>query len=354
MWPAKDDHEAFRSGRPRAGRNLTADAQNRSLVSAAGLARLQVRSARPSTPCNDPDRPMVTMARPSRNEGRVCDAVVRFLEARTGELRTDISHPERDRIGPPVDLRLRLGAQNYALEHTRIEASAGQIQTGREFQELIGPVIHELGGNLPKPGIYHLYFPNDARLGVKADELRKMRHDFVEWVREHAEHLHARNPESPSRDRNPLGIDEQYRGKPPGFPYEVTLRRNAHWSLSSRHDGVLIAARFPPEELETRRADRLRDALDRKCQKLQHCKNEGARTILILEHSDTSLSNYALIGNALGSLLAERSDSPDEVHLVETAFACWDVYLMKCDANGFFRGEVWTEFDSAELKDIIA
>ena len=39
------------------------------------------------------------------NEGKVCDAVVRFLEMRTGETRTDIRHPENDGVGPPVDLR---------------------------------------------------------------------------------------------------------------------------------------------------------------------------------------------------------------------------------------------------------
>ena len=29
------------------------------------------------------------------NEGKACDAVVRLLEKRTGETRTDIRHPER-------------------------------------------------------------------------------------------------------------------------------------------------------------------------------------------------------------------------------------------------------------------
>ena len=38
------------------------------------------------------------------NEGKVCDAVVRVLEMRTGEIRTDIRHPEKDGVGPPVDL----------------------------------------------------------------------------------------------------------------------------------------------------------------------------------------------------------------------------------------------------------
>jgi hypothetical protein len=116
---------------------------------------------------------------------------------------------------------------------------------------------------------------------------------------------------------------------------------------------VLIAQRFSPEELEARRLERLQEALDRKSPKLQRCKNEGARTVLILEDSDMSLSNYALIGDALAGLLAERRDVSDEIYLVETPDTCWVVRLIKCDAK-ISRGEEWTEFDSAQLNDITA
>ena len=56
------------------------------------------------------------------NEGKVCDAVVRFIEKRTGAIRTQIRYPERDGVGPPVELRLKLDAQEYAIEHTQIES----------------------------------------------------------------------------------------------------------------------------------------------------------------------------------------------------------------------------------------
>ena len=45
------------------------------------------------------------------NEGKVCDAVVRFIEKRTGAIRTQIRHPERDGVGAPVELRLKLDVQ---------------------------------------------------------------------------------------------------------------------------------------------------------------------------------------------------------------------------------------------------
>jgi hypothetical protein len=248
-------------------------------------------------------------------------------------------------------LCFRLGTQSYAIEHTQIEAFAGQIRTGEELGQLIGPVIDELSGKLPKPGVYPLYFPTDARVQSNADALQGIRSDFIKWVRKHARHLHARNPEQPTRERNPHGIDEQYRATPPSFPYEVTLRRSAHWSLSSRHDGVLLSGRLAPGDVEACRTVRLQRALDRKCPKLQRCKEEGARTILVLEDGDIFLSNYVLIGDALADLLAEHSDLPDEIYLVETVLDRWDVRLLKCDEK-IFPGEDWIEFDSAQLNDI--
>lgn len=290
------------------------------------------------------------MANPN-NEGKACDAVLRLLEGRTGKVRTNIFHPEIDGVGPPVELRLELGAQSYAIEHTRVEAFAGQIRTEEEFGQFIRPVTDELSETLPGPAVYHLYFPINARLGVKADQRARIRSDFIGWVREHAQRLHENNPEKPTRERNPHGFDERYQAMPPGFPYEVTLHREAHWSHSSRHDGVLLSARIAPEGVEALRAARLQEALERKCPKLQLCKDEGARTVLILEDGDISLSNYVLIGDGLRGLMEERADLPDEIYLIETAVNTWAVRLMKYDEN-YFPEVDWTEFKSTELTDI--
>ena len=90
------------------------------------------------------------------NEGKACDAVIRLLELRTGGRRADIRYPERDGADPPVELRLSVGGQDYAIEHTQIEAFEDQIQTGEEFGRLINPVVEELSERLPGPGVYHL------------------------------------------------------------------------------------------------------------------------------------------------------------------------------------------------------
>lgn len=287
----------------------------------------------------------------ANNEGKACDAVVRLLERRTGETRAGTRRPEIDGVGPRVDLRLKLGTQDYALEHTQIEAFAGQTRTGEEFGQFITPVTEQLSGTLPGPAVYDLYFPIDARLGVKAKELERLRNDFIGWVRAHAQRLHEMNPDTPTREENPRGFNDQYRAIPPGFPYEITLQREAHWSHSGRHDGVLLAARIAPEDVEDSRETRLRQTLDRKCPKLQRCRQEGVRTVLVLEDGDIALTNYALVGEQLAGLLEERADVPDEIYLVETALDRWEVRPMKCD-DECWPIEGWTEFNADDLTDL--
>ena len=98
-----------------------------------------------------------------RNEGKTCDAVMRCIERRTGETRAMIRRPETERIGPPVDFRLMLGAREYAIEHTQIEAIPGLIRAGEGYRQLIEPVTDEVSGTLPGSAVYALHFPIDTQ-----------------------------------------------------------------------------------------------------------------------------------------------------------------------------------------------
>jgi hypothetical protein len=168
---------------------------------------------------------------------------------------------------------------------------------------------------------------------------------------EHAQRLHDLHPERPTREANPRGFEDRHREAPPGFPYDVTLVRESHWSLSPQHDGVLLVARIAPDEVETLRTMRIREALERKCPKLERCKEEGARTVLVLEDGDISLSNHAVIGDSLVEAMKGRHDLPDEIHLVETSVTTWGVRIMKSD-DTLLPDVGWNEFDSRELSDL--
>ena len=267
------------------------------------------------------------------NEGKACDAVVRCIEQRTGEARAAIRRPETERIGPPVDFRLMLGTREYAIEHTQIEAIPGLIRAGEGYSQLIEPVIDEVSGTLSGSAVYKLHFPIDTHLGVKRADLARIRRGLIAWIRAKAQCLYERNRDRLERECRSTRFLDSIEAKPPGFPYPVRLWIGAARSESRR--GALRCARpgVDDEELEPRLADRLREALRRKCPKLQRCKEDGARTALVLEDNDIAHTNHVLFGECLAALLPERADLPDEIYLVETEVKSWTVRCMKLDTD---------------------
>lgn len=293
--------------------------------------------------------------RSASNEGRACDAVARVLEARTGHQRADVWSPDKSGETPPVDLRMSLGAQQYAIEHTQIEAFAGQIGTEEVFRRFIEPVREELSGTLPGPALYTLVFPLDSRIEARARKLDDIRSDFICWLRERCQELNGECPERPTRISRPSGHTCEWRGTPPSFPYEVKIVRETHWARSSRFDGKLQLDRPSPNNLEAKRLLRIRTAFDKKCQKLLLCMREGVRTVLVLESADLFLSNEMLIVDCLLDIIRDQDDLPNEIYLVETSLD--DVWTVRCMQHGdeYIWGDVDPpEFQVDELVDVMA
>ena len=268
-----------------------------------------------------------------KNEGKACDAVVRCIERRTGDTRTKIRRPEKDGNGPPVDFRLKLGVREYAIEHTQIEAIPHSIESHHRYMELIKPVVDEVSGTLPSRACYMLYFPIETHLGVSQADFDRIRSDFIAWIRVNAQCLYKRNQGQLERKRRSPRHFDFIEGRPPGFRYQVRLWVDAASSASER--GILRHGRFAPDdkELEALHVDRLRTSLCRKCPKLQCCKKDGARTVLVLESDDIALTNHVLVGQCLANVLPERTDVPDEIYLVETEMDPWTVCCMKLDTE---------------------
>ena len=288
------------------------------------------------------------------NEGRSCDAVVRRIEQCTGKTRKLIRRPESDGRGPPVDFRLQVGDQDYAIEHTQIEAMRGQIRAGKKYTQFIEPVIHELSGTLPGPAAYALQLPMDTDLGANRVSLERIRRDFIAWIQLNARSLYERNKDRLGRSRVSPSFLDSIEAMPPSFPQPVRLSLRAARGPSDW--GTLRSARLSPgnEELEAHRADRLREALCRKCPKLQRCKQDGARTVLVLESDDFALTNHGLVGECLSALLPERTDLPDEIYLVETDVDTWTVFRARLDTTCWpvERLVEPVEYDVHDLRDL--
>ena len=254
------------------------------------------------------------------NEDRICEVIITLLERRTNEARNNLQFPERDRIHAPVERVFELGETQFAVEHTEIEPYENHIKEGKMFSEVIGPIIDELSRNLPSPGVYSLNFPQDPKLGTPKHLLAEKRAALRSWISDKAQELNERLPKNLDRNHLPHGHEVNISGTPEGFPYQIELLLKVHWSISSRHDGILLPARYiDPNNLEAKRRCRLEKALRTKQQKLQQCKNDHMRTILVLEYGDISLTNCCLVADQLSTLLPQRPEWLDELYLVDAS-----------------------------------
>lgn len=266
------------------------------------------------------------------NEGRVCDAVVRTLEKSTRETRTDVRHPDKEGAQPPVDLRLRLGTREYAIEHTRIESFDNQLATTAVVNRIIRHVRNNFSNPFPGPAYCELQIPIDVSLPKGRRRRERAMDDLVKWIRKSERILRDRSSD-PGRPMSPFYMaNASIKGTPQGFGCRFEL---LHWPVARfirRPPGTLSFRFIFPENRKTLHADSLRKALSRKCPKLHACKEEGARTVLVLESGDPGLTSFEFRCGLLPSLLAGCTQPPDEIFLVETCAGYrWRTWLLKRD-----------------------
>ena len=277
------------------------------------------------------------------NEGRACDAVVRALEKWTCETRAHVRHPDKEGAIPPVDLRLKLGARDYAIEHTRIEAFENQIATAAVVNRIVRYVRKHFPDPFPGPAYYELQFRGDVSLPGGRSRRARALHKLVDWVRNAERILRDRNAIPILPMRNPHLANDGIRGTPAGLDCEFQLLR---WPVARhirREPGALAFRFIPHDDPEGPRLDSLRQTFSRKCPKLQACKEESARTVLVLESGDPGLVSFEFRGGLLPTILAEFTNAPDEIFLVETCHNPWSIQLLKRD------GAHWPDTGMPEL-----
>jgi hypothetical protein len=256
---------------------------------------------------------------PTINEHRLCEAVIRLLEADRGARRQDVTFPEQTHVGPPVEIRLAIGDKRFALEHTLVEPFIGAIGTGHEFEEFVRPIHGALDQTLPTPGTYQLFFPLHPTVNRPRKHHAALRAAIIEWVRTSAAEMHAEYPTRLGADLRPRGYEDSRETEIDGLL--ISLKRVVHWSESGRHDGRLFPYRLVGDDVEPQRRARINIALDKKLPKLKRCQEEGDATVLILEYGDVALTNQVFLAQALEAALADRSFWPNHIILADTTCA---------------------------------
>ena len=269
-----------------------------------------------------------------RNEGKACDAVVRRFEALTGETRSHVRCPEHDGLGPPVDLRVKVGTEEYAVELTLLQPYRNRIQYGARFNTINKFIRERITDPLPGSVYYQLSVPIDVSLPRKRKHRDKALLNLVNWILTTAQRLHERRHLIPWPSPWPpyIGVNNTIEGIPDGFECSFELLRWPDEVLAQRKPGALGIAFKTPKDFENPLASALSESFEKKFPKLHVCKAQGVRTLLVLEAIDLPVWHHQYIGNCLPELLSERTDAPDEIYLVEPhREIMWWVWPVKRD-----------------------
>jgi hypothetical protein len=245
------------------------------------------------------------------HEGKVCDAVLRYLEEREGGTRQYLYSPETIGHPVPIDLTCRLNGRTLAIEHTGIEPFSNQIEMSVHSKAFFDPVRDDLSGILPRTETYELLVPADATRGLKRHEIPLIQKALVNWIMGVA----------PTLPISPLGHYQgnQNKVRPPGVPFTASLYRFDHVIGSAGR--LVVIGIVSGEDLPRERRDRLEKACTKKFPNLVRWKRDyGAnRTILLLEDVDFQLTNAVLVAHAIRDITTGSTDVPNAIYYVFTA-----------------------------------
>ena len=281
------------------------------------------------------------------NEGKACDAVLRVLEARENETRRDLRSPERQGHAAPIELTCWIGDRLFALEHTGIEPFARYVKSEVEAEKHFQPIEHMVSSKLPASDVFELHVPVKALQGLKGNEVRQIQVAISKWIL-------ARAPLLPAA---PYGryITPIQKARLLGVPFDVLLHRYI--------PAVPTPIRFQirhlvSDKLENDRENRVREAYRKKIPKLDVWRrNDGARTVLVLEDNDLQLTNAELVFQALRKIEPEFPHKPDEVYLVSAMIdSLWFVHALRVGDLEYYglseAHQCMTEFDPSTLSDL--
>src|ERR1700692_1130674 len=105
------------------------------------------------------------------NEGKACDAVLRWIEQREGATRQNCCWPEKQHHAAPVELVCDIGGQQFAFEHTGVEPFEGFVRLQNDALTHFRPLEDRLSNSLPSTEYIELHMPLKATEGLRGNAL---------------------------------------------------------------------------------------------------------------------------------------------------------------------------------------
>jgi hypothetical protein len=289
---------------------------------------------------------------PSRyNEGKAIDAVLQRIEARDHAVRLNDGRSPDDLNDPDplrrVDYVCTVGRTLHAFEHTGIEPFADQIELEVHNRSLFAPIVARFSNRSDRE-LWEFHVPVDASTGLAGPQIKRVQDSLIRWIEANA----ARFPVTLLYDRYAnLHLGEAVLG----VPFPVSLHRgslNSHYfPRESPLCGQFMMKYFVAGDVEQARTARLQKACEDKFPKLATWKRDGARTVLVLEENDLSLTNHQRVADALLNAEATMSYPADEIFLVSTAIAdkWWVTCLRRAGKSYYDDDERFHEIDPTTL-----
>ncbi len=260
------------------------------------------------------------------DQDRVCEAIIRHLEAREDHPRADVCLRDQGMdiagVDARVEMTFRIGGQLYALEHTGIEPFGGFVEMNNEANRLFEPLRQSLIGVFDPSSVFELTIELHALRGLRMIDVRK-RHDALrQWVHDTA----------PTIPKQPYGNLRSGQAEGTVMDMPVTLRR---WDNMGFPENFMIRHAVP--KIEESRAARIVRACDKKLPKLDVWRRDAkARTVLVLEENDIQTTNVLLVCDAYLAAVRGRTHIPDETWLVSTEHDPWYVHPLLVDGRTYY------------------
>jgi|SRR5579871_1819317 len=255
------------------------------------------------------------------NEGTVCDAIVRHIETRTGAVRTDVWHPEKQ-SDSEVELAWKLGDQQLVIEHTVIEPFEDFLRLNAQAKAHFDPIVTACGNLLPD--VLELEVPARCMHDLNKSQVAAAQAALIAHVRATAPNMRRRRYGDYIGADKPITID--------AVPFPFRLFRFENLGIEPR-----LQIKHLAPDLTKERSERIRRACDDKFPKLAAWKKKGARTILVLEDNDIQLTNPATVAEVFVPVARRRDDAPDETYMVATCLDPWQLWPLLVDSRSYFE-----------------
>ncbi len=200
----------------------------------------------------------------------------------------------------------------------------------------------------PDRELWEFPVPVEASAGLTGAQVKRVQDALITWIDANASHFPV------------TLLYNRYANPPlwewvPGVPFPVSLHRGSldshYFPRESPLCGQFTIKYLVAGDVEQARTARLQKACEDKFPKLATWKRDSAKTVLVLEENDLSLTNHQLVADALVSAEAAMPDAADEIFLVSTSIVdkWWITCLRRAGKTYYDDDERFHEIDPATL-----